>query len=487
MIAQREFSMAVPLLLAMVAFVLLRYVFQRPFHEAFAIYMALAAFNYYYFFCSKLTGRNPTEVGNWGKPATSLERAQKDIVFFLILGLGLIKLFKNRLEGMPFWNKRLDHPIIKLILVFMGYSIFRTIFSVFTGESTFGLLFYLRSNVEFATIPLLMCTALITREKDLRLVFKGIIYSLPIVAILGIVEFLLRGSPYERQFYGGHIFSRATATLQNPNNLGGYMVTAMGVYILYFFKNQLNKFERWLFWPSMPLGFACLFMTLSRSSILFFFISLTICFAMLYYTARTEMGKERFEVCRNLMVTYILTLGVSVFVLHKYFDLTNAVNDAVDLYVQHSVTSSNRAYAPIVTMGALLTNPVSALFGYSIADWRDISDNAFANILLRNGIIGFLIYISIWAWGLVLSFRRVMDTQSRKSFLYLICFYVLCFQFLYGFTAPVNQNFPHNMYIWFSFGVLAWLESKPAHRKEPASDSRPPALPDSGQLPSPAG
>jgi len=44
-----------------------------------------------------------------------------------------------------------------------------------------------------------------------------------------------------------------------------------------------------------------------------------------------------------------------------------------------------------------------------------------------------------------------------------VCSYILIFQFLYGFSAPIHENFPHNLYFWLAIGTLAWMESEPAH------------------------
>ena len=464
--AQMDFKLMVPMVMAMVGFMLMRFVLSRPFHEAFAFYIAIAAFNFYYFYCSALTGRNPTDVGEWGTPATTLEKLQKDIIFFFLLGLAAIKLFKNRMEGLPFLYKDPSHPLLKLIAVFVLYSVLRGTFWLLQGDQTYDALYYLRSNIEFALIPFLMCTFLLNREKSLRIIFKAIIYALPIVAILGIIEFLIHGSPFQRNFYGGQIFSRATSTLQNPNNLGGYLVTAIGVYILYFFKNQLTRFERLLFWPTMPLAFICLFMTISRSSLIMFFISMTITFSLLYYNTLRQQGKQRINVCRNLMISYVVTLLASYFVLNKYFDLRNSLANAVELYVHSSDVSNSRLYAPLIALNEITSNPLVALFGFN----REFShsDNVFANIMLTSGLIGFFIYVSIWGRALWICVQRVLDAKKSRSFLYLICFYVLCFQVLYGFTAVINQNFPHNMYFWFTIGVVVWLESKPMREPKPS-------------------
>lgn len=461
LIAANGFAIAPPLLLSLTALLILRLVLKNPFYRALSFYISVAAFNYYYFYCSRFTGRNPTDVGDWGIPATPLEKAQKDILFFVLLGLALIQLFRYRMAGQPLWFKRLEHPIYKWLGAFMAFVLIRGIFWIWQGDTTFDLLFYWRTHLEWALLPFLIATVLLKKEAQLEGVLKTIVYALPVVACLGIVEFFLNGSPYQRSFYGGHIFSRAVATLQNPNNLGGYLATAMGLFILLFSAQRLNRWERWLFWPSIPLGLTCLFMTLSRSSLLFFFLAITLNLALLFrQTLFSASGNKTAQ--RIALWAYGGVGLISIGVLYQFFDLQHAFQDAVELYVQSSVVSNARFYAPAVTLGMLLEHPLAALFGYSKSVVWAGADNAFANVLLRNGLIGFSLYMGVWLSALWSSFRQAYRAiDSAPGILSLLCFYILSFQFLYAFTAPVHENFPHNLYFWFTVGTIAWINSRP--------------------------
>ena len=120
-VAQNDFESVVPLILSLSGFIIVRFALKRPFHEAFTLYIAIAAFNYYYFYCSKLTGRNPTDVpGSIGLPATDLEKLQKDIVFGLLLLLAGIKLFIGRIQGKEMWLKRTDHALLQMVILLAG-------------------------------------------------------------------------------------------------------------------------------------------------------------------------------------------------------------------------------------------------------------------------------------------------------------------------------------------------------------------------------
>jgi hypothetical protein len=460
-VAQSDFIMALQLVLVLVGIIIGGYVLHRPFHQGFALYMALMAFNYYYFYCAKLTGRNPSDFGDWGIPATPLEKVQKDIFFFVLLALALIKLFKDKMEGHPFWSRRLEHPLFKLILLYGAYVVTHGIFWIMEGENSFNILQYIRTSIEFAVIPLLMCTALIRSEKQINTVFKGILYSLPVVSILGIIEFFIKGSAYERSYFGGQMFYRAVSTLQNPNNLGAYLGTVLGLYILYYLYGQLNRFERWWFWPSLILGISCLFMTISRSSILIFFIMITLTLVVHFFAGRKDR-KQQSGVIWKPLLGYGLLVGASGLVLIQYFDFSHAMVNAVDLYVDNrSVLSQNRLYAPVISMAALLESPMTALFGYTPSGYIG-SDNSIANVLVQNGVIGFLLYVAIWQRALMDGLFGAIRGQAGRAHLYMASFYLIGFQILHGFTSPINKNFPHNMYFWFTVGVLIWLGSRPA-------------------------
>ena len=458
-VTQRDFGAVVPIILAFTLMIIVRFTLKRPFYESLTLYMAIAAFNYYYFYCSRLTGRNPTDVPGVGMPATDLERMQKDIIFGIMLLLASIKMFSIKMQGKSIWLKRITHPLLRITVFYVVYSILRSFFVVFQGGSPFNAMVYVRVNAEYALIPFLMLSTLITEEKQLQVIFRGMLYTLPLVALLGIIEFFIQGSPYIRSFSAGQTFYRATSTLQNPNNLGGYLGTVMGVYVIYFIKQKLGGMEKTMFFPAMGLGMACLFMTLSRSSILTFLILVSATIFIFLYAQSKRLKKQKYKLAKNIIGFYGVVLLISLFVLYKFFDFSNALSDGLSLYGSgESSTGSGRIFALFVYLFPVISNPLRALFGYGVGLFSGI-DNAFAYNLVENGLVGFGLYISIWFISFKVCLKRILDKNREYSYLYLVCFYILGYQALYGCTAPININFPHNLYFWFTVGVLGWMET----------------------------
>lgn len=466
--ASAGFKAFVIILVSLLAFLGVRLLLRRPFHEALALFVGLSAFNFYYFYCARLTGRNPTDVGTWGIPATNLEKLMKDFVLFALLGLAGFKLIHQRLENRPLWSRRLNHPMVWLILLFMAYSVIRGITWVFQGEDMYDLLYYIRGNMEYAVIPLVLITILVREESQLSLICRGMVYSLPIVSILGIVEFFLQGSPFVRTFGGGHYFYRATSTLQNPNNLGGYLVTVLGVGMVYFLAKKYNAWERWGFKLTIPLALACLFMTLSRSSLMFMVATAVICLVLRWIAHRRSLPEGYVIINMKWVIWSALILLGGLYVLFNYFDFLHAFQDAANQYLDPtSSVAGYRIFAPFFTLKTMLANPLKILFGIT---WKEVNfgpDNAFGYILLRNGLLGFVMYAAIWGIALWTCIRRVLWRYSH--YLYWVCTYILVFQFLYGFSAPIHENFPHNLYFWLAIGVLIWLESEPVEEVEQQS------------------
>ncbi len=465
--AWQGWAAVLPFLLGMAGFGLLRFAWRRPFHEAFAVYLALSAFNYYYFYCAQFTGRNPTDFGDWGTPATTLEKLQKDIALFALLGLAVFKLAQNHFSGLPLWlNARTgwQNPLLRLTGLFAVFTLLRGLFWVFEGEQLFDLLYYMRANLAFAVLPILMGTVLMPCRQAFLLCCKAMAWMLPVVSALGVVEFLLHGSPYQRSFGGGEMFYRAVSTLQNPNNLGGYLATMVGMMVVLYGTGALNRWERLGFWLAMPLGVTCLFMTLSRSTLLFGFIALVLYGLVNWWCAPAQ---KAFSIAngntgpkRAWMWIALAGLVVSGLALLKFFDFQSALRLAIEQYADpFSEQGSYRIYAPLAIFQKLLENPWAFLFGASWSAMPYASDNAFATVLLRNGLVGFSLYAAIWLQAMKVCVWALKMPQP--DVLYKIGFYVLMFQFLYAFSAPIHENFPHNLYFWFMVGMLAWLESKP--------------------------
>jgi hypothetical protein len=183
---------------------------------------------------------------------------------------------------------------------------------------------------------------------------------------------------------------------------------------------------------------------------------------VVHFFAGRKDRKQQSGVIWKPLLGYGLLVGASGLVLIQYFDFSHAMVNAVDLYVDNrSVLSQNRLYAPVISMAALLESPMTALFGYTPSGYIG-SDNSIANVLVQNGVIGFLLYVAIWQRALMDGLFGAIRGQAGRAHLYMASFYLIGFQILHGFTSPINKNFPHNMYFWFTVGVLIWLGSRPA-------------------------
>lgn len=459
-IAQSKFSLIGVAILAIVGITLYRYALKEPFYKTLMIYLSLVAFNYYYFYCAALTGRNPTHIPEMGgQMATPFEQIQKDILFAVILSIAFIKLVDLKFQDKQILWKRLNNPLMKVVMVWVGFSIFRTFFIVFEGDTNFNIFHYLRNNIEFATIPFLLATSLITKEKHLNVILKGIFYTIPIVSMLGIIEFFIHGSPFVKTFYGGDLIYRATATMQNPNNLGAYLATTMGVYVIYYLRRGLHYREKLMFWPTMILGMACLFMTLSRSSWIFAFIALTLTMSIVLFVTKAEKGEKWDVFYQRSLILYGVVVTGAIYFLFRYFDLSNAIQDAGELYLGYNKLSLARTYAVNAAMDYLLSHPEGLILGFSKESLTAVPDNAYAEVLVRSGLIGFTLYISIWFLCFKNTIKGMLDKTVTHP-LYFSCFYILAFQAMYAFSHPVQRNFPHNLYFWFVVGTVIWLSSR---------------------------
>ncbi|MEM0952416.1 MAG: O-antigen ligase family protein [Cyanobacteria bacterium P01_H01_bin.74] len=451
-------------------FVSLRFAKNRSFYEIIALYIALAAFNFYYFYCAKLTGRNPTDLGTWGKPATTLEKLQKDIVLAILLLATLSQMVIGQISRMAVFQVNLNHPIYQVVGIYFVFCIIRSLFKVYENESLFYIFYYLRMTVMFITLPLILAVAVKKKSQLLR-ICKWWVMPMIIIAILGIVEFSIGGSPYYRSFVDGKVFYRATATLQNPNNLGAYLAVMLGVSgIFLFFKKHFNFFERIILMGSLPVGFVCLLMTLSRSSILFLFASLIICLGVFvhYQLFKSPQSRIKKEALKKTLLKWLAVLSPILVVLLvvsiQVFNLDQALSLGFSQYFNaNSDQGQFRLFSTAVTFDYLLSHPVHFLFGSGWANYAQKPDNAFASMLMRNGLIGFMLYLTIWCQAFFYTLRGIYLNQSYQV-IYWVSLYFFTFQALYGLTAPVHVNFPQNLYFWFMVGVIAYLQS-PLGRK----------------------
>lgn len=464
-VAERDFHLISMAVMGLLAIVFMRLAQQRPFYQTMTFYLSIMAFNYYYFYCAAFTGRNPTNnPAVAGLGALPWEQAQKDVVFFIVLGIALLKLLYMHMEGKPFFAKKMNSRLLKYVGLWIVFSLVRTMLNLFEGDSLFDSMQYLRDNVEYAVIPFLLLTTLVKDEKQVTQILKGVIYTLPIVAVLGIWEFFIRGSLFTKSL-GGEVIYRAVSTLQNPNNLGSYIATTLGLYSIFFVRNQLNTFEKWLFWPTASAALLCLFMTMSRSSLLFFFISISVALFIHLKTLKVEQGIQSKITARNTVVIFTVGLLLCLGILFKYFNIVEAFQDASESYLGDTGPARYRTFALWIIVDFMLSHPLGILLGYSKTAVYTAMDNSLAMLLLENGAMGFTLYLTIFIGAMRTCYRRLFSPlpQSRKA-VYFAVLYLLIFQLFHGWSHFIQKSFPHALYFWTFIGIVVWLESQPVKK-----------------------
>jgi O-antigen ligase len=96
------------------------------------------------------------------------------------------------------------------------------------------------------------------------------------------------------------------------------------------------------------------------------------------------------------------------------------------------------------------------------------ADNGFFDILLNTGLVGLLLFLSVYLSLGVRSFRQAVQERSWLYFLPLVTFlYILIGNLTYSFMLEVDQ------FVWMLLVIMLFLTSSPTSMSIPQPYSQP--------------
>jgi O-antigen ligase len=212
----------------------------------------------------------------------------------------------------------------------------------------------------------------------------------------------------------GQLFLRPYATFSHPNVLAGFLVIAM-LYLFLFFKNKLYLLV------GIVLGTLSLFLTLSRTAIFLWAISLFVLFGSSF----VKKYKNRFSNRKVLVgAAIILVLIVSAYLVSQNtpfiqrFSLTKLSDESL-VQRQELITQSFLMIEKNPVFGVGINNFFNNL-EFSNAQLQTSLvqpvHNIFLLVLSETGIVGFGFFV----WLFYAAINRIVFSASTKEKKYLI-------------------------------------------------------------------
>ncbi|MEK7160222.1 MAG: O-antigen ligase family protein [Patescibacteria group bacterium] len=232
----------------------------------------------------------------------------------------------------------------------------------------------------------------------------------------------------------GQLFLRPYATFPHPNVLAGYLVVAM-VFISKFKKHTSSK----LFFFTILIGTASLFLTLSRVAILIWSVYLI----FLFYIPLAEKYKKRNSNKNN--TTAILTIFVLVILISAFF----LKPPLMQRFIQTKFSEESfvqREYLIKQSIGMFIKNP---MFGVGINNFYNNLEktkektlfiqpvhNIFLLVLSETGLVGVIYFLIIFYKSLK---REVFKDWENRDILLIPALIVLGMFDHYFLTVQQGQ------------------------------------------------
>lgn len=335
----------------------------------------------------------------------------REIFFLCLLASWFIQICIKRLPPPP---KSIVNFLIISFIVWCGMEIFNS-FNVLAGIAGF------RYYVKFIILYYIALST-IKGEKEIRRYINTILISGIIVATLGIIQFILEsvlgvtdsGIFVDRTGYGiakasGIGLSRATSVLAGVNEAGLFFAVVGSFLIIFNFYHQKNKSKYGKVTPIfLILVVVALFFTMSRSSMIAFVISImSIMFLKGFKKGILWLGV--------VLVFMVLILPFSLKTLFQpVYTFSAPIFERLSSDYQWNILFEN----PFLGHGFSVTSGVVRKLGLKDGGIITVGsvDTHFLELSMQIGLIGYLIYFSIWMVFTIYAYKGAKSSSNHNPY-----------------------------------------------------------------------
>ena len=241
--------------------------------------------------------------------------------------------------------------------------------------------------------------------------------------------------------------------LSSNQNFNAFAILSKIPISIYFLNTNQKKVIRFLMSALIALQFFLLFVIASRASLLCLFLLLII--LIILHITRKKLFIESFLSLKHLVVvlfSFMLSFGTHFFLYENKTELRvqNRINSLQDASTNYRILNYKEAIDGIIDY---------PIFGVGIGNWKIISlkyaqnrienyeipkhvHNDFLHIAVETGILGGILFLSIFASILFFSFKQILLKKNQAlSIVLLLLLTIYCFDSLFNFPRirPYSQ------------------------------------------------
>jgi len=383
------------------------------------------------------------------------------IIKMVVAALFLILIFAHLLNRFSTWGIL----VVQLSLVFFTYNFF-VIFALSSdsvgASNAIGAFLYNYSLLLFVLPYYWLSKPASLRAQSITKNWYGILAVLFLFAdIYGLIEFqlndyLLSGGAQELLQSGDYVkfdhiegFIRVSSFFKSPLEFGFLNVFISGVVL----SALLSKHRGLFIWSLFLVSSAGVFVTLSRTAILMYFVNVLLIFAFYVLMGRGGLFLSKRALGIWLLLLVITGIGISAIDLSQYFETsTNPTNLLIRL----------ENWGELVNR--LSDDPLAIWFGLGIVqngsygEYHEvIIDNLYLGAVMTGGICGLFLFISLCGLTIIDAWRTIMKLSNATKFM---GFSLLSF-FLAFAVGGFTENLMHIMF--YPFVALLFLRWMPQY------------------------
>lgn len=378
----------------------------------------------------------------------------------------------------------------KKSLILISFSIFTALYIV-TGlagvniyNSFWGSLERMGGIFSFVHfwVYFLILVSIIKKELDWNKILKVSVFVGFLSILFAYGQRFIRGS----FFVGWQHGERVIGTIGNPALFGGYLLFVLYLAILFLFKKDISKLQKWFFAIVILLGVPILMQTAVRGAIIAFWGSLFL--MALFMVFRSENPKLKKYLLAAIAV-FIVVVAIIGFSRNQNWVKQNSVLSRISDISINTSTIQTRLWSWSSGIKGWLEGPILGwgpenfmylhmkyfnpkhFTGMGAETIWDRAHNMPLEILSTMGILGFLSYLSIFFFLFYFLVKKLKEGKITRNIFSVLTAMIIAYfvQNLFIFDTMAN-------YLMF-FLVLAYIYflSSPSEEKD-ASATKDPSI-----------
>lgn len=351
-----------------------------------------------------------------------------------------------------FRKKKIELPSLWKLLVIFFMGVFISLF--FSTDFYYSQkLFFYRFSL-FLILPF-VCAFCINKMRDIKFLFFALLIGISIVGIDVLFQYFTGFDFINKYKVAKEIAGNSSVALLGPfgwyTQLGAYAAAVSVMLVCFLVFSKQNIYCKILITILLLLSFFSLIFSLARGAWGAFVISFFIIFFL------TAWFNKKFR-DKKVLMNFLFFIFVIFFAFLLAYNLSSGVKTRIDTFFEGNAFLGGRDVVWEESISLIITHPLFGVGLYRapfVTSFKGDAHNAYLNILLETGILGFIPFILIvfiYLKKMISFFINIRDIDTN---IYILSFFFICLTFFINDLkeATINGGWDLGILFWSSLGI----------------------------------